>query len=67
MAMMFSGVMMLRYLGEQSAADRLEQILDAIIAEGKFVTYDLKQTRDDPTALSTSAVADEIVRRLQAA
>ena len=67
MAMMFSGVMMLRYLGEQAAADRLEQILDGIIVEGKYVTYDLKQTRDDPTALSTSAVADEIVRRLQAA
>jgi isocitrate dehydrogenase (NAD+) len=67
MAMMFSGVMMLRYLGEHAAADRLEHILDGIIAEGKYVTYDLKQTRDDPTALSTSAVADEIVRRLQAA
>jgi isocitrate dehydrogenase (NAD+) len=67
MAMMFSGVMMLRYLGEQRAADRLEQILDGIIAEGKYVTYDLKQNRDDPTALTTSAVADEIVRRLQAA
>jgi len=67
MAMMFSGVMMLRYLGEHAAADRLEQVLDGIIAEGKYVTYDLKQTRDDPTALSTSAVADEIVRRVQAA
>jgi isocitrate dehydrogenase (NAD+) len=67
MAMMFSGVMMLRYLGEHAAADRLEQVLDGLIAEGKYVTYDLKPNRDDPTALSTSAVADEIVRRLQAA
>src|SRR5947208_5750724 len=34
MAMMFSGVLMLRYLGEQTAADRLERILDETIAEG---------------------------------
>ena len=67
MAMMFSGVMMLRYLGEQAAADRLEQTLDDTIAEGKYVTYDLKQERNDPTALGTSEVADEVVRRLQAA
>ncbi|HMA35661.1 MAG TPA: isocitrate/isopropylmalate dehydrogenase family protein [Chloroflexia bacterium] len=65
MAMMFSGTLMLHYLGEHAAADRLEGILDAVIAEGQYVTYDLKPTRDDPTALSTSAVADEIVRRLQ--
>lgn len=66
MAMMYSGVMMLHYLGENAAARRLEQILDGIIAEGKYVTYDLKPQRDDPTALTTSAVADEIVRRLRA-
>ncbi|MGI8588662.1 MAG: isocitrate/isopropylmalate dehydrogenase family protein [Chloroflexia bacterium] len=66
MAMMFSGTMMLHYLGEHTAADRLDNILDALIAEGKYVTYDLKPIRDDPTALSTSAVADEIVKRLKA-
>ncbi len=66
MAMMFSGTMMLHYLGEHAAADRLDNILDAIIAEGKYVTYDLKPIRDEPTALSTSAVADEIVKRLKA-
>lgn len=67
MAMMYSGVMMLHYLGEAGAGARLEAILDNLIAEGKFVTYDLKQDRNDPTALSTSQVADEIVRRLGAA
>ncbi len=66
MAMMYSGVMMLRYLGEQQAADRLEGILNSLIAEGRYVTYDLKQNRDDPTAVTTSAVADEVIRRLQA-
>src|SRR3989440_8333970 len=36
MAMMFSGVMMLRHLGEREAANRLEKALTYIIAEGKF-------------------------------
>src|SRR6188472_1005227 len=60
MAMILSGVMMLHYLGEHTVADRLERILDETIAEGQYVTYDLKQQRDDPTAISTSAVADHI-------
>jgi isocitrate dehydrogenase (NAD+) len=65
MAMMYSGVMMLRWIGERDAADRLENALDQAIAEGVNVTYDLKQRRDDPTAKSTSEVADALVRRLK--
>jgi len=65
MAMMFSGVMMLRHLGEREAANRLEKALTHIIAEGKFVTYDLKLRPDDPTAVGTSDVADAIIERLQ--
>jgi isocitrate dehydrogenase (NAD+) len=65
MAMIFSGVMMLHYLGEHAVADRLEHILDETIAAGQYVTYDLKQQRDDPTAISTSAVADHIIARLR--
>jgi isocitrate dehydrogenase (NAD+) len=65
MAMMYSGVMMLRWIGEREAADRLENALDAAIAEGVNVTYDLKQRRDDPTARSTSEVADALVARLK--
>src|SRR6186997_2528940 len=56
MAMMFSGVMMLHHLGEHAAADRLEHLLDETIAERKYVTYDLKEERNDPTALGTSEV-----------
>ena len=65
MAMMYSGVMMLNWIGERDAADRLEKLLDQTIAEGVDVTYDLKQTRNDPTAKSTSEVADALVRKLQ--
>jgi isocitrate dehydrogenase (NAD+) len=66
MAMMFSGVLMLKHLGERDAADRLEAALADVIREGKSVTYDMKPTRDDPTAVGTSQVADAVVDRLQA-
>ena len=35
-----------------------------MIAEGDRVTYDLKPTRDDPTAVGTSEYADAIIERL---
>jgi isocitrate dehydrogenase (NAD+) len=61
MAMMFSGVLMLRHLGEGDAADRLERGLAQVIAEGRSVTYDMKPNRDDPTAVGTSEVADAVI------
>lgn len=64
-ATILSGVLMLRYLGEAKAADRLEKAVCEVIAEGKFVTYDLKERRDDPGAVSTQDMADEICRRLR--
>ena len=64
MAMMFSGVLMLRHLGEADAAARLEAALAAVIAEGRSVTYDMKPDRDDPTAVGTSQVADAVAARL---
>ena len=63
-ALILSGVLMLRHLGESKAADRVEQATAAVIAEGKSVTYDLKPTRDDPTAVGTSEMADAIIRQL---
>lgn len=65
MAMMFSGVLMLRHLGEREAAQRLENALASIIAEGKFVTYDLKPRPDDATAVGTSQVADAVIARMR--
>ncbi|MBI2844409.1 MAG: isocitrate/isopropylmalate dehydrogenase family protein [Armatimonadetes bacterium] len=66
MAMILSGMLMLRHIGEREAADRLEQAVARIIAEGKYVTYDMKPHRDDPTAVGTSEVADAIIREMQA-
>ncbi|MBD0318630.1 MAG: isocitrate/isopropylmalate dehydrogenase family protein, partial [Thermoleophilia bacterium] len=64
MAMMLSGVMMLRHLEERDAAERLEDAIAAVIAEGRSVTYDMKPTRDDPTAVGTSEVADAVVAQM---
>jgi isocitrate dehydrogenase (NAD+) len=64
-AMMFSGVLMLRHLGERDAADRLERAIAAVIAEGKNVTYDMKPHRDDPTAVGTSQVADAVIDMIE--
>jgi isocitrate dehydrogenase (NAD+) len=66
MAMLLSGVMMLRYLKELDAAQRLEEAIASIIAEGKDVTYDMKADRNDPTSVGTSQVADAIIQQLKA-
>jgi isocitrate dehydrogenase (NAD+) len=63
MAMMLSGVMMLRYLGEKESADGLESAIAEVIAEGKNVTYDLKL--DPATAVGTSQVADAVIAKLK--
>jgi isocitrate dehydrogenase (NAD+) len=65
MAMMFSGVLMLRHLRERAAAERLEKALAGVIAEGKNVTYDLKPRPDDPTAVGTSQVADAVIAKMR--
>jgi isocitrate dehydrogenase (NAD+) len=65
MAMMFSGVMMLRHLEEREAAARLEKALMSVLAEGKSTTYDLKPRPDDPSAVGTSDVADAVIEHLR--
>ncbi len=64
MAMMLSGMLMLRHVDESDAADRLERAIAEVIAEGRSVTYDMKPSRDDPTAVGTSEVADAIIDKL---
>jgi isocitrate dehydrogenase (NAD+) len=64
-AMILSGEMMLRHVGETKAADNLERAVSEVIEEGKSVTYDLKPHRDDPTAVGTSQYADAIIEKLE--
>jgi isocitrate dehydrogenase (NAD+) len=59
-ALMLSGVLMLRHLGEQAAAERVETALREVIAEGRHVTYDLGGDA------GTSGFADAIIERLGA-
>ncbi|HZB97307.1 MAG TPA: isocitrate/isopropylmalate dehydrogenase family protein [Candidatus Sulfotelmatobacter sp.] len=67
MAMMLSGVLMLRHLGERAAADSLETAVSAVIAEGRVVTYDMKTSPAEPGAAGTTDVADEVIRKLRQA
>ena len=65
MAMMLSGMLMLRHIGEQEAGDRLENAIADVIREGTSVTYDMKADRNDPSAVGTSQVADAIIEKLR--
>ena len=65
-AMILSGAMMLRHLGELQAAKAIEEAVAAIIEEGKLVTYDLRADRDRTKASGTSDMADAIIARMHA-
>ena len=64
-AMLLSGKLMLEHLGERDAALRLEAAIAQVIAEGRNVTYDLKDDRDDPTAVGTRAMGRAIIDALE--
>ncbi|MBI3312904.1 MAG: isocitrate/isopropylmalate dehydrogenase family protein [Candidatus Omnitrophica bacterium] len=64
-ALILSGVLMLRYINEKEAADRLEWAVAEIIREGKDVTYDMKENRSDPTAVGTKEMGEAIIRKMK--
>jgi isocitrate dehydrogenase (NAD+) len=57
-ALILSGVLMLRHLGEQAAAEQVETALREVIADGRRTTYDLGGEA------GTSEFADAIIERL---
>jgi len=57
-ALILSGALMLRHMGELHAAERVESALRAVIAEGRTLTRDLGGTA------GTSGFADAVVARL---
>jgi len=59
-----SAMLMLHYLGETEAAERIDAAIRHVIAEGRHVTYDMKPNRDDPTAVGTQEMADAIIEAL---
>lgn len=64
-AMILSGVLMLKHLGETKAAFALEEAIKEVIREDRFVTYDLKPTRDDPTSVGTREMAEAIIKKIK--
>ena len=64
-AMILSGMLMLRHLGEMKAADILEESVAAVIKEGKYTTYDMRADKSDPTAAKMSEYAAAIVREIE--
>jgi isocitrate dehydrogenase (NAD+) len=65
-ALMLSGVLLLHHLGEDEAADRMERAIAEVIRTGDKVTYDLKPSRDDPSAVGTSEYADAVIEEMGA-
>jgi isocitrate dehydrogenase (NAD+) len=65
MAMILSGAMMLRHLGETKAAEQLEKAVAAVIAEGKNVTYDMKPDMPHAKVVGTSQVAEAVIKKLR--
>jgi isocitrate dehydrogenase (NAD+) len=65
MALVLSAAMLLRHVGEAGAAERVEAAVRDVIADGRFVTYDLKASRLDPTEVGTDEAGDAIIARLR--
>jgi isocitrate dehydrogenase (NAD+) len=63
-AMLLSGALMLRHLGEVDAAERVENAVEQVISDGEKVTYDLREDRDPSKAASTTQMAEAIVAAL---
>lgn len=64
-AMILSGVLLLRHINENRAADRLEDAVKAVLCEGRSVTYDLKPDRNDPSSAGTKEMADAVIAKLK--
>jgi isocitrate dehydrogenase (NAD+) len=65
MALMLSGVMLLHHIEETDAAERMERAIADVIKEGESVTYDMKPSRGDPSAVGTSDVADAVIAKME--
>ena len=61
LAVILSGAMLLRHIGEATAADRLEAAVAAVLADGRTLTYDLAGARDPA---GTTAVTDAVIAAL---
>ncbi len=65
-ALMLSGVYLLDHVCERAEARAVQNAIAAVIREGDKVTYDLKPSRTDPTAVGTSEFADAVIEEMNA-
>jgi len=64
-ALLLSGAMMLRHLGEKQAGDRLERAIASVLAQGRIVTPDLLPKDERARGATTEQMADAIVQALE--
>lgn len=63
-SLLFSGVMMLEYMGWKEAADLITMVYPEVVSDG-IVTYDFARQIDGATEVSTSAFADALIERIK--
>ncbi|MEN2995055.1 MAG: isocitrate/isopropylmalate dehydrogenase family protein [Thermodesulfovibrio sp.] len=64
-AIILSAVMMLKHLGEDEAANKIQTAVSEIIEEGKFVTYDMKSPNDPNPPVGTQEVAEALIKKIK--
>ena len=64
-AMILSGALALRHLGELRAATRVEEAVRAVLAGGRVRTYDLNPGRSAVGSVGTAEFAVSVVRAMQ--
>ncbi|MBX6341410.1 MAG: isocitrate/isopropylmalate dehydrogenase family protein, partial [Thermomicrobiaceae bacterium] len=64
-AMILSGVMLLRHIGETAAAEAVDRAVATVIREGTRVTYDLRPDRNREKAATTTEMTDAIIAELR--
>lgn len=64
-ALILSGVLMFRHLGETEAADRIEAAVAKVLQEGRYVTDDVKRPDEKSMPVGTQEMATAIVRAMQ--
>lgn len=64
-ATILSGALMLDYLGEKKASKKIYQAVANVIKKSKNVTYDLKEDRNDSSAVGTKEMADAIIKEIK--
>ena len=64
-ATILAGKLMLEHLKEFEAAQNLENAIKHIFAENKYVTYDMKPERNDPTAVGTREMGEAVIAQMK--